>query len=370
MALLIDEDPSFDRRVQTALAAYAPVRMVTLDCSRGAMAHLRPRLRDQLALGLAWPRIVVHGWRLWRFLRTAHGLAASSPAAGLGASWHGVLGARALAANALASGQSVDLIYANDLICGAAGAALAKAGGARMVYDSHEVQFHRNRKNGWLRAAFDSFIESKVIAQADEVRVVNAAIADLYRTVYAVPEEKIRVVHNNHFPVPALQRSLPATAADIAVIYVGGGIHGRQLEQLAAQAAAASVPVHAFFIDAQPAFAADAGWYIGGPAYLPALEALAGERRCAMWCCVEDVCLSYRLSLPNKFFQAMALGMPVIAAAGSYLAAVTEKYQVGYIFEGDNLAAIAAALRGEDFATKVAAVVALRQALAAGKIRI
>jgi glycosyltransferase involved in cell wall biosynthesis len=370
IALLIDEDPTFDCRVQTALAAYPPAVTMTLDCSRAALARLHVRWRDKLALALAWPRILVHGWRLWRYLRREHGLAPGASAAGLRASWYGVLGARALAADVWARRQKVDLIYANDLICGAAGAALAKASGIRLVYDSHEVQFHRNRKNGWLRAAFDSFIESKVIAQADEVRVVNAAIAELYRAVYAVPEEKIRIVHNNHFALSVASLPTPSCATDIAVVYVGGGVLGRQLERLAAEAASASVPVHAFFIGARPEFAAAAGWHIGGPDYLPALQVLVGVRRCAIWCCVDDVCLSYRLALPNKFFQAMALGLPVIAAAGSYLAALVQEHDAGYVFDGANFASIAAAMQGPDYVRKAAAVTALRQALAAGSLRI
>lgn len=51
------------------------------------------------------------------------------------------------------------------------------------------------------------------------------------------------------------------------------------------------------------------------------------------WCCFDTGVFSYRYSLPNKFFQAMALGIPIIAARGSYLGRLVSRYGIGAVVE-------------------------------------
>ena len=50
-----------------------------------------------------------------------------------------------------------------------------------------------------------------------------------------------------------------------------------------------------------------------------------------MWASTENICLSYRLSLGNKFFQAMALGIPLLLQE-TYLADIVIKYKLGYVY--------------------------------------
>jgi glycosyltransferase involved in cell wall biosynthesis len=87
-----------------------------------------------------------------------------------------------------------------------------------------------------------------------------------------------------------------------------------------------------------------------------------------MWCCVDDVCLSYRLSLPNKFFQALSVGIPVVATYGSYLAEIVEKYQLGFVFNGTNLSVIVEQMKSPAFAELGARVLAFRADLRGGNV--
>jgi len=135
-------------------------------------------------------------------------------------------------------------------------------------------------------------------------------------------------------------------------------------------AARLRVPVHGFFIGEIPEVALTHRWILGPRDYEQTLTGLAGSSRCAMWCCVDDVCLSYRLALPNKFFQALAALMPVIVAPGTYLADIVREHGVGYVFDGGNLKDIVEALRGDDYFGKAAAVESLRTGLELGKVEL
>lgn len=130
------------------------------------------------------------------------------------------------------------------------------------------------------------------------------------------------------------------------------------------------VSVHAFFIGEIPPVAYTHRWILGPRDYEQALADIAGSSRSAMWCCVDNVCLSYRLALPNKFFQALAALMPVIVSQNTYLADIVMEHGVGYIFDGGNLEDIVEAMHGDNYFSKVAAVESLRTRLEQGEIEL
>ncbi len=232
----------------------------------------------------------------------------------------------------------IDTIHANDLACGLVGMRLSKYFNAKLIYDAHEVEFHRNRKNSLLRVVYDMTLEQKVINVAEEVIVVNKPIKILYMDIYNISESKITVVDNNHF-TPHMGYAMGMfnnNIDEIAIVYVGGGINNRKLESLGQDCAETDVKVHAFFLSKTTDCAYEYDWILGSTNYLPELLELIKKKRLLMWCCTEDICLSYRLSLPNKFFQAIAVGIPVITYKGTYLAEIVQKYNIGYIYDDQN----------------------------------
>ncbi len=230
------------------------------------------------------------------------------------------------------------IIYANDLSCGYMGFYIAKNKNVQLIYDSHEIAFHRNRKNGLLRVVFDFIVEKKVIDCANEVIVVNKPIKKLYMDIYKIPASKIKIVDNNHF-APHFGYGLNVFKEDIldvSIVYVGGGINGRKLESLAIEAAQTEVKIYGYFLANTPKIAYEYDWILGSKDYLQELMQVIGKNKTIMWACTEDLCLSYKLSLPNKFFQAMALGIPIIAYKDTYLAEIVQQYHIGYIYDDMN----------------------------------
>jgi len=231
----------------------------------------------------------------------------------------------------------IELVHANDLQCGLVGLNLVKYFNCKFIYDAHEVEFHRNRKNGFLRVLYDILLEKKVIAAAEQIIVVNKPIKELYINIYNITPSKIIVVDNNHFQ-PYMNYALDNfnRMKDIAIVYIGGGVLGRKLEDLAVKSDKKAIPVYGFFMSDVPKIAYEFKWKIGSKDYIDEFLELVKFKQAVMWCCTDDVCLSYRLSLPNKFFQAMAVGIPIIAFKETYLAKIVSKYKLGYIYNDKN----------------------------------
>ncbi len=369
VVVLISEDSTHDRRVIASLALYPGADIV--DAAQESVANIPFCLLAYVQGALLLLGAVVRGPGLWFLLGRRYGLRPRQLFAGLRVSWQSFVRARQVALRLSSRLQSASLIHAHDLFCGVVGLELSKWSGADLIYDAHEIEFHRNRRNSWLRTAFDVVVEKAVVTRARELRVVNAPIATLYELVHGISSERVRVVLNDHFVTRWRDGFLAVPRPDqLALVYVGGGVRGRQLEQLAAAAKTAGIPVHGFFIGEVPEVATAAAWVLGARDYEGELVALVASHRCLMWCCVDDVCLSYRLSLPNKFFQALAVGIPVVAARGTYLADLVTTHNLGFVFDGCGFEAIVRGMRGPGFIDRVRSVQRFRLALTAGAVRV
>jgi glycosyltransferase involved in cell wall biosynthesis len=244
-------------------------------------------------------------------------------------------------------GMPIETIHTNDLFCGLVGLKLTHGLNAKLVYDAHELEFHRNRKNSFTRVAFDMLLEKSVIKAAAEIIVVNKPIKTVYMDLYHIDNSKISIVNNNHFTpyIGYAKQIFSPQIKESVIVYVGGSSRGRKLESLADDSYQLGVNVYCFFLGNVPRFAEQNNWIIGSKDYLDELLELVKHKHLAMWCCTDDICLSYRLSLPNKFFQAMSIGIPVIAYEGSYLADIVNEHKLGYIYDGNNFSEIVESLK-------------------------
>jgi glycosyltransferase involved in cell wall biosynthesis len=232
-------------------------------------------------------------------------------------------------------------------MCGVVGRELSKQFDIDLIYDAHELEFHRNRKNSFTRVAFDMLLEKSVIKAAAEIIVVNKPIKTVYMDLYHIDNSKISIVNNNHFTpyIGYAKQIFSPQIKESVIVYVGGSSRGRKLESLADDSYQLGVNVYCFFLGNVPRFAEQNNWIIGSKDYLDELLELVKHKHLAMWCCTDDICLSYRLSLPNKFFQAMSIGIPVIAYEGSYLADIVNEHKLGYIYDGNNFSEIVESLK-------------------------
>jgi glycosyltransferase involved in cell wall biosynthesis len=359
--ILVAENVSYDKRVLKSLAFYKDFQVI--DCLQSKKKFRKVPLTVYVEAIWVLFYAVISASKLWKPLRQFYDFSFNSFQKNFRSSWNGFLYAHLVAQELHLQTKSVGLIHAHDLFCGLIGAELARQNDIRLIYDAHEVEFHRNRKNSWLRSAFDWSVEKHVIQAADEIRVVNTKIAELYCLVYPGIDSRLKVVPNDHFLLHSVDIETISDSEHAAIVYVGQGVKGRQLEQLALIAKDSELTVHTYFIGEVPAFAINAQWIIGPRDYEDDLVALSQSQRCMMWCCVDITCLSYRLALPNKFFQALAVGMPVIVSKDTYLSEIVHKYKIGIVLDGHDSDWILEQIKSEQFIEWVENIILLRDCL-------
>lgn len=377
--VIADTEPRLDRRVATAALNLGHDHEVHLlhEAAPGrrwsVLDFLVTSPRARLCYRALWL-----GWRQRRRIARTLGLDRRfSLTAGLPACWRSLdaaIGLRdRLRRRLRASPQVTGSLIANDLYCAAALIGLAEARGLRKVYDSHEFQIDRGRRKGLARIWIEYGLEAMVVAEVDEVLTVNAPLARLMQDLFA-PRGPVRVVHNDHFEThPVAPSPAQASAPAPLLVFIGSGLSGRMLAE-AGEGALAPFERALFYTGPAASLLAQAtpGWQVRhcGDDYEPALLAAIAGRRAFVWCCLADECLSYRLATPNKFFQALALGLPIIASEGSYLAELCTRHGIGLVFRPGNADALAAGMETCDHAALATAMGQLRDAFRAGQAEI
>lgn len=120
-----------------------------------------------------------------------------------------------------------DIIHAHDLICLPAAVSAAEASGAKVVYDAHELEVHRNPPLPFHRKLFVSHIEKLYSSKASAIITVGNNIANI---LYQEVQRPIDVVYNS----PVIQGCGKNIRSDLGLdanvnllIYVGKVTAGR-----------------------------------------------------------------------------------------------------------------------------------------------
>jgi glycosyltransferase involved in cell wall biosynthesis len=238
------------------------------------------------------------------------------------------------------------LVHANDHNTMWPALAAKALVGSRVVYDSHELWPDRNGRwewRPWLLAGEALFTHA-----ADAVVTASPGYASVMARRYRIPE-------------PAVVRNVPAATTGIlrepgppTAVYVGALIPGRGLEQAVDAVALVERlrlrvigPGSPAAIDALRRRARDAG--AGARVeILPPVR--AGEVVAALAGAsvglnlIEPICLSYELTLPNKLFEYIAAGLPVLTSDIPICARFVREHGVGEVVPLRDAAVVAAAL--------------------------
>lgn len=239
--------------------------------------------------------------------------------------------------------RKVDVLVANDLDTLLANFLISKIKGIPLVYDSHEYFTEvpelegRKAKKIWLK------IEKSIFPRLKNIITVNKSIADIYKTKYGVDLKIIKNLPNklNNF-TPLSKEELNIEHIHKYIILQGAGINiDRGAEELVEAMLDVSLSkllivgsgdvIHilknrvlnselkdkVFFIDKQ------------SPERLKSYTYYA-ELGLSL---DKDSNLNYRYSLPNKIFDYISLGVPVLVSDLVEVSSIVNDYKVGKVIK-------------------------------------
>ncbi len=234
--------------------------------------------------------------------------------------------------------------------------------GIGYVYDAHDLWLGRpRRQRGRLYFAlsqlYHAFVERLLVPRAAAVLAVSPPIAGHLRRRYGLPVVHL-VPNYPEVGAPVERRELRDLPGGEAidperpvVLYLGGLMAGRGLEQLVdAVGLVPEVQLVLLGSGAEEgalrtrADAAGASVHLLAPVAPDLVESYAASADVGVSPIVPS-CLNYRYSLPNKLFQYMAAGIPVVASDFRQVRAVVEGAECGVVVDTTRPEAIAKGIR-------------------------
>ncbi len=235
---------------------------------------------------------------------------------------------------------------------------------ARLVYEPHELETERRGLTG-LTKYLSKLAERTLIGLADAVVVVGEAIAGWYRSTYGLPT--VHVIYNlpevGH-KFSKITRKVNSQKKGLTFGYLGVLSEGRGVE-LMLQVFARQDTHHLRLVGDGPLAETVRGYadkhdhieYIGFvfPEKIPHVlrDVDIGV------CLIENLCLSYYYSIPNKLFECLGNGIPVVISDFPEMARIIDRYHVGWKVKPkpEALQSLLAALDPADIERKTRAAV-------------
>jgi glycosyltransferase involved in cell wall biosynthesis len=257
-----------------------------------------------------------------------------------------------------AAERPAGLLIGHDLDGFLAGIRAKRRTGAPLIYDSHELfpDYASSGRPAYERRGWILY-ESRLIRHADQVIAVTPGRGDVMASRYGIPKPLIirnmpETAERPAQPAARLRQGVPDGSS---VIFYSGGLQPtRGLEQLIA--ALEHLPSCVLAVMGS-----------GEPGYVEGLRALAVEAGVAERMILHppvrphevvaasagadvgvvlnrNVSLNNWLSLPNKIYEYLAAGIPVVASHSPELTQLVDQYEVGETCDPDRPTDIARAI--------------------------
>ena len=245
---------------------------------------------------------------------------------------------------AVAENLSFDIVHAHVFTTLDLGHALARAREVPLVYDTHELWSRRFRvgRPTPLQTGRDRRRERRLGSDAAAVITIGEDLAD--RLVRDFGWGGVEVVRNTFDPIAVDASNDPPRPH--AAVYAGRLGPGRDLETVAAASRRTPVPI---WLQGPAAPGWLRGFDVGACSVTPAqepAEVTATMRRAGLVLVpLSDTCDNHRVALPNKLFQAVAAGVPLVAADVGALAAVVRSRGIGTLYRPGDVASLGVALQ-------------------------
>jgi glycosyltransferase involved in cell wall biosynthesis len=243
--------------------------------------------------------------------------------------------------------NKVDIIHCNDLDALPVGVLLKKTSknNIKIIYDAHEYETETNGSKG-IEKKLKKWLERILIRYADQVITVSESIAHEYAKLYSIPQPHL-VLNCPYYRKTKKQNifreQLNIRDDQTIFLYQGGLIKGRGIELI--------LEVFSQFKDDKnvlvcmgygPLESMIQEKEINSPTifFHPAVspEVLLKYTSSADYgiAFIEDTCLSYRYCLPNKIFEYLMAGLPVLASNLYEMKRLVESEGVGIVAQDNS----------------------------------
>jgi len=211
---------------------------------------------------------------------------------------------------------------------------------SKLVYDTHELETETVAAHG-IRKHLSKILERVLIRFVDETIVVNDSIAQWYKQEYRL--KRVWVVRNvpynageNITKTRMLREAFGIRDEEIVYLFTGGISQGRGIPLLLDAFSRTHPNRHVVFMGFDhltslvQEYAAKYPNIHHHPA-VPSSDVLKYAAGADVGLCLyENTCLNHYLCLPNKVFEYMLAGLPMIVSDFPEMAALVERYDCGW----------------------------------------
>ena len=236
--------------------------------------------------------------------------------------------------------QPIAVIHCHDLAPLPIALHLKLLTGARLIYDAHELETEMAGSYG-IRKWMARIVERLMIRGVDAMITVSPSIQQWYQNKYPLPS--CSLVRN--IPKRIASHTQPKNLRDILgikgdvllFIYLGGLSKGRGIENMLSAFQNPRVCHHLLimgsgFLYSEVQLAVNACSRIHYLNPVPPSQVLEYTMGANVGISlVEDIALSYRYCLPNKLFEYIVSGLPVLVSDLIDQKSLVEQYQAGWV---------------------------------------
>jgi glycosyltransferase involved in cell wall biosynthesis len=239
--------------------------------------------------------------------------------------------------------RDIDVLHCNDLDALSVGVICKLTRPSlKIIYDSHEFAANDIPNQARLSIAIKFFMEFVLIRFANKVITVSDSIAKMYSSLYKIRKPHLILNCPNYIeqqPKNLFREKFPIKKSQHIFLYQGALGKGRGCELLIEAFKGLSEKHNCVLVflgyGANEGLIRDAALKMKNIFFHPAVkpELLLDYTSSADYglCLIEDSCLSLRFCLPNKIFEYLMAGLPVLTSNLFELASLVSSESVGVV---------------------------------------